>query len=764
MWVRIILTISAISETYDEPRYLKTAQRLSEKGQWETETDVLHPPLSHYLYGFPLKILAPKNFENQLFIARLIMSVFSLILGFFIFRVAENIGGLKTAVPSLLLYTFSPAIIANSCFIATDILLTCFLFLSVHYFGDMLDTHLPKDPVQSHGGGRSGRYITSLGLSGILTGMVLLSKYNGVFVFPIYFLLGVIKVIFPSKGILPDGGNCGKKGVVIRFWGFMKIFLIVSIIGIFILNLGYKFTGTGSALANYPFRSKILAAMSQVPVLSRLPMPVPSPYLYGFDIQKYPTEVGHPSYLMGQRSTKGWWYYPIVAFLIKTPISFLCLLFLSLVLFVFEIKKMCSRSAVFLLGFLLIIVALCIPFVFSKSSQVGRFLLPVYPFLFVFVGTLFSTNKRVLRGISYSFLFLFLLESVSIHPNYLAYFNQLIGGPRNGYKYLADANLDWGQNQKIFLKFRKKCIREKIEVKVNPEWPTEGKVLVNANNLVDCFRVRERYEWLRKFNPVDNMGFTWLLYDIKLAELEDKINEHTDDPNIYYVASFIYREKKDYIKTENTLKKAISIELKSSDRDNLFLAKCYYLMGFMYLDTRDFLQAKKSFEKVIEAYPFFYEAFAKLSQIYDLSGNKKIAKEYSKKEKVYKILDAYAIKPPTDKKFYMNKLKVNPRDPKLYNNLGFVHWMNNNIDAAIENFNKALKLDPKLNYVYGNLAVAHYEKNDFDEMSGYLKIYYDRREKLGYRNTYAIWYNGDLIIMEDNILAVLPEEYFNRKE
>ena len=32
--------------------------------------------------------------------------------------------------------------------------------------------------------------------------------------------------------------------------------------------------------------------------------------------------------------------------------------------------------------------------------------------------------------------------SLYIHPHYLAYFNELAGGPDNGYKYLVDSNLD----------------------------------------------------------------------------------------------------------------------------------------------------------------------------------------------------------------------------------------------------------------------------------------------------------------------------------
>ncbi len=35
-----------------------------------------------------------------------------------------------------------------------------------------------------------------------------------------------------------------------------------------------------------------------------------------------------------------------------------------------------------------------------------------------------------------------------VGPDYLAYFNELAGGSRNGYKYLVDSNLDWGQDLK----------------------------------------------------------------------------------------------------------------------------------------------------------------------------------------------------------------------------------------------------------------------------------------------------------------------------
>src|SRR5262249_51727095 len=37
-------------------------------------------------------------------------------------------------------------------------------------------------------------------------------------------------------------------------------------------------------------------------------------------------------------------------------------------------------------------------------------------------------------------------ESLAIAPHYLAYFNELAGGPSQGYRHLVDSSLDWGQD------------------------------------------------------------------------------------------------------------------------------------------------------------------------------------------------------------------------------------------------------------------------------------------------------------------------------
>ena len=52
-------------------------------------------------------------------------------------------------------------------------------------------------------------------------------------------------------------------------------------------------------------------------------------------------------------------------------------------------------------------------------------------------------GKMVLVAITW-----YIGASTYIHPHYLAYFNEFVGGPGNGYKYLVDSNLDWGQDLK----------------------------------------------------------------------------------------------------------------------------------------------------------------------------------------------------------------------------------------------------------------------------------------------------------------------------
>ncbi len=78
-----------------------------------------------------------------------------------------------------------------------------------------------------------------------------------------------------------------------------------------------------------------------------------------------------------------------------------------------------------------------------------RHILVLYPVLFILAGAnvfwLFY-ERPLIRIVLPALLLGTVIESLAVWPNYLAFFNQFVGGPRNGYKYLVDSSLDWGQD------------------------------------------------------------------------------------------------------------------------------------------------------------------------------------------------------------------------------------------------------------------------------------------------------------------------------
>ena len=39
-----------------------------------------------------------------------------------------------------------------------------------------------------------------------------------------------------------------------------------------------------------------------------------------------------------------------------------------------------------------------------------------------------------------------IFSNAAVYPHYLTYFNEIAGGPKDGYKWLLDSNYDWGQD------------------------------------------------------------------------------------------------------------------------------------------------------------------------------------------------------------------------------------------------------------------------------------------------------------------------------
>jgi hypothetical protein len=97
----------------------------------------------------------------------------------------------------------------------------------------------------------------------------------------------------------------------------------------------------------------------------------------------------------------------------------------------------------------LIAAAVYLACAITSKADIGiRHVLPVYPLLAVVAGIEFARSRRRDQLIAW-LLAAWLMEAAFLaRVDYIAYFNEFVGGPANGQNYLLDSNFDWGQNGK----------------------------------------------------------------------------------------------------------------------------------------------------------------------------------------------------------------------------------------------------------------------------------------------------------------------------
>jgi 4-amino-4-deoxy-L-arabinose transferase-like glycosyltransferase len=175
---------------------------------------------------------------------------------------------------------------------------------------------------------------------------------------------------------------------------------------------------------------------------------LPAPELYGAiqGVAKHNRD-GHWSYLLGQFSTTGFWYFFPVVLAVKTPLGFLALAGAGVALVVR--KRMAWPRAwlavAFSAGILLVGVA-------SRINIGVRHILPIYIGLsLAAAAAVHEAVKRLparrwLACAAAAAALWFAGSSLLSHPDYLAYFNELAGSEPE--KVLVDSDLDWGQDIK----------------------------------------------------------------------------------------------------------------------------------------------------------------------------------------------------------------------------------------------------------------------------------------------------------------------------
>lgn len=205
----------------------------------------------------------------------------------------------------------------------------------------------------------------------------------------------------------------------------------------------------------------------------------PAPFA-GILFQFQHNSAGHDAFLMGEVSKNGWWYFfPVAWFCKSTPVElFLTVVALCLLPFLWGDLKLVIRPPLPAesepagesdstadaeqenavseptshapLVWLLAIAVFAGMSLTSRLNLGQRYLLLIYPLLFLFsidqLWRWFQGKTYLLVTLVVACIGFQILSINSIQPNYLSYFNDLIGGPDAGHNYLLDSNLDWGQD------------------------------------------------------------------------------------------------------------------------------------------------------------------------------------------------------------------------------------------------------------------------------------------------------------------------------
>ncbi len=646
------------STTWDETHYFGLGKYLLQTGRWDVPGSILHPPLSYYLHSIPLLFVSTDDalweqdptwqcdpHYRATFDLRRGQALLSspandgdrlLTLSRLMMVLVALLLGWYVFSWSFALYGNSGAIIAVVLYsfcpniLAHARLITPDIVLTTFFFATVYYFWRML---------RENRLSVAV-VGGIALGLALLSKYTAVLLVPLCVVLALFW-LFRTKS-LP--------------WRGCLIFVAV---GLAVLLLGYR----GNL----------------------------EPYFAGLQYQREYASRPRWVFLCGECLPCRWGcYFYTMSLLLKTPIAAMIGLVLAIWVFVKKAVRGQWISEAFLLAPALAIFAL-----FAVHAQcLGlRYVLPMYPFLFVFTagGIACLLSRKTMTVLCGGLAIWYLGASVYIHPHYLAYFNELVGGPDNGYKYFVDSNLDWGQDlkglgrymrehhiPKVLLSYSGTDSPQRYGIAYEPlrdqEKATDATaadyVAVSATDLQGVYlRDKDMFAALRNREPVAKIGYSFFIYPNVDIDLDDS----------------------------GRLDKAIARYRKALEIRPDF-AEAHYDLGLIFarLDRLD--EAITEYRNALEIKPDYAEAHNNLGSILARLGRSDEA-----------ITE------------YRKALEINPHWAEVQNNLGAALKRIGRYDEAILHLRKTVELEPDNADFHYNFGIVLYDQGQLDEASAHFQ-------------------------------------------
>ncbi|MBA3312557.1 MAG: glycosyltransferase family 39 protein [Planctomycetaceae bacterium] len=487
-------------------------------------------PRPEFVLGAQFVESHPDRWRQFLVAARWALLPFTALGALFCYLWAAELYGRKAGLVALTLWCFSPNILAWSSVIGTDGIAATIGLGAGYLFWRWL-----RSPTW----GRAA-------VAGLFLGLALLSKMTWIVLFAVWPLLWLLwRITAEARGTAKP-----------RPAGMTFVLLL----GLYVLNLGYFFEGTFKPLGEFQFESRLLSGVeSSVAAretdasemgnrftgspLHRLPIPLPRPFIQGMDLQKVDFEKGRPSYLFGRWSERGWWYYYLIGLCFKVPLGTWGLGVLATIGFY---KKSRSRGAVATaepdgLGQarhidVVVVLAPALTLLIFVSSQDGfshhfRYLLPAFPFMFVWLGQAVNwigagvlPSSLVVGALGWS-----VLSSLSVYPHSMSYFNEIAGGPAGGHRIMLGSSHSWSQDDFYLKKWieshpdvdspymvlERSVSLERLGIRSRGESPSSSPAPGwHVMSVQQIYGPESGYRYFLQFKPVARVGYSIYVYKI----------------------------------------------------------------------------------------------------------------------------------------------------------------------------------------------------------------------------------------------------------
>ncbi len=397
------------------------------------------------------------DFLQMIWRARGMIVLLGMALGIVVFLWSRQLFGDAGGLLSLVIYVFSPTMLAHAALATSDLCVSLLFAVALACFWRGL--HRVS--------------LATVSASGLALGLLFVSKMSGVAIVPVAFGLLVIRLVVRR----PLKVAWRRRPAVVTRKIAQAAILLTSMsaqaaiaLGVIWLCYGCRYSIFGESVAgqDHLFGGETLQTLTRsggigtlVQLAGRWHL-LPEGYLHGFAYVLQSSQA-RVSFLNGEFSPVGFrWFFPL-AFLLKTPLPTLLLIAAAGFAPLADWwgtrehgrrdSKLANRRLFRLLyrtAPLTVYIAVYWALALRTSLNIGqRHLLPTYPLLFILCGAAsawFHSPRPLVRALPVLAVAWLIVASYNIRPHYLAYFNELAGGPGNGYRHLVDSSLDWGQD------------------------------------------------------------------------------------------------------------------------------------------------------------------------------------------------------------------------------------------------------------------------------------------------------------------------------